>query len=205
MGSCDIQRWLDSVCDPSASTVLSREGFLPPLQPFQPFSYHHREPVYKPSRIPAVPPRSGPRRGTGPAGSPSPPRRSPSTAGHRGHGSGHAVSQHLAQIPTCQPRLLGQAAHLGPGPGFPRRGAWCPVAGAPALGAIPAAELGGDGAVGAVWKRLDAAHRAELVARIPTGFGAVFPLICCPAGKGNGVRHRQLLTFSSCCGCLIPG
>lgn len=97
------------------------------------------------------------------------------------------------------------AAHLGPWPSFPGRGARCPVAGPPALGAILAAELGMDGAVGAVWKGLDAAHCAQLVARIPTRFGAVFPLICCPAGKGNGVRHCQLLTFSSCCGCLIPG
>lgn len=171
------------------------------------FSYHHRERVCKASRIPAVPPRSGPRRGTAPAGSPSPPRTSPSTAGHRGHSSGHRVAQHSAQVPMCQPQLLGQAgaAHLGPGPGFPWRGAGCPVAGAPALGAIPAAELGRDRAVGAVRKGLEAAHRAELVARIPTRLGAVLPLICCPAGKGNGVRHLQLLTFLSCCGCLIPG
>lgn len=181
---------------------------MPPTAAMAAFSYLHRQRVCKASRIPAVPRRSGPRRGTAPAGSPSPPRTSPSTVGHRGHSSGHPV----AAIPTCQPRLLGQAgaaprpaAHLGPGPGFPGRGAGRPVAGAPALGAIPAAELGLDRAVGAVRKGLDAAHRAELVARIPTRLGAVLPLICCPAAKGTGVRHCQLLTFLSCCACLIPG
>lgn len=85
----------------------------------------------------------------------------------------------LAKARGSRPLL----AYLGPGSSFPLRRAGHAVARPAALGAVSAAVLGMDGAVRAIMKGLDATHSADLVAGIPTGFCAVFPLICGPAGK----------------------
>lgn len=76
-------------------------------------------------------------------------------------------------------------AHLRPGSGFPRGRAGHSVAGPAALRAMAAAVLGMDRAVPPIGKGLKATHGAQLVARVPTGFCAVLPLVCRPAGEGK--------------------
>lgn len=91
--------------------------------------------------------------------------------------------------------------HLTPGPCFPLGWAGHSVTGPAALGTVTHAVLAVHGAVGAVVEGLEAAHGAQLVAGTPTGFGAMLPLVCCPA-VGMGVKiehgHWDVACASSC-------
>lgn len=78
---------------------------------------------------------------------------------------------------TCSQLLL---AYLRPGPSFPLCRAWYSVTRPATLRAISTTVLEMDRAVCTIMKGLNATHSADLVAWIPTGFCAVFPLICCP-------------------------
>lgn len=90
----------------------------------------------------------------------------------------------------CAPSPAAQSSHthLVPGPRLPLGRAGHSVAGPAALGPLAGAVLAVHGAVGAVVERLQAAHRAQLVAGGAAGFGAMLPLVRRPAaGVGEGV------------------
>ena len=79
--------------------------------------------------------------------------------------------------PCISRGLFGAVLYLGPGSDPPQGGAGHPVAGPPALGPLPAAVLGVDGAVGAVLGVLHAAHRPDLETQAATGPRTVLPLL----------------------------
>lgn len=95
------------------------------------------------------------------------------------------VSHASTHIRRPSPAPQSSHTHLVPRPRFPRGRAGHSVAGPAALGPVARAVLAVHRAVGAVVERLEAAHRAQLVAGSAAGFGAVLPLFRRPAAGGG--------------------
>ena len=93
----------------------------------------------------------------------------------------------LAHTYSPPPPGPSEFTHLVPRPRFPLGRAGHSVTGPAALRPVARAVLAVHRAVGAVVERLEAAHRAQLVAGSAAGFGAVLPLFSRPAA-GVGVR-----------------
>lgn len=87
--------------------------------------------------------------------------------------------------------------HLIPWPRLPLGRTWHSVTGPAALGTFPYTELAVHRAVGAILERLQAAHGAELIARTPAGFGAVFPRLCYPAVGGGELKANIVIGVCS--------
>lgn len=82
--------------------------------------------------------------------------------------------------------------HLIPGPCFPLRWARHSVTRPAALRTVTHTVLAVNRAIRSIMKWLKTANSAKLIARAPTGFGTVLPLLCSPT-EGVGDQKSTLL------------